>query len=168
MNHDFLTAYHLAWTQLPEDWDIWYLGFSDRGERLPVEDLFEVPKKSHHHHHHHRDNNDGPSTAGTSSPTIIAPSLKIEVFRPTYGFHTHAYVLNVRAAKTLLAHLPVQGPLDVWLADNDWFGLNVYCSVIANEGWQNTGAWLVTQNRKPIKIEQTSGFDSDIHQSGRK
>ena len=139
-NHDFLTAFHLAWTQLPEDWDIWYLGFSDRGDRLPVDD-FHRPK-SHHH-----------------DPTT--PSLQIQIFRPTYGFHTHAYVLNVKAAKTLTANLPVQGPLDVWLADHEWFGLNVYCSVIANEGWQNTGAWLITQNRKAIKKN-----DSDIHQSG--
>ena len=156
-NHDFLTAYHLAWTQLPEDWDIWYLGFSDRGDRLPVENDFHMPRP--HHHDHHK---------------TTVPSLQIHMFRPTYGFHTHAYVLNVKAAQTLTQNLPVQGPLDVWLADNQWFGLNVYCSVIANEGWHNTGAWLVTQNRKPITVGNTtangangSGADSDIPQSGR-
>lgn len=153
-NHDFLTAFQLAWTQLPEDWDIWYLGFSDRGDRLPVDD-FHIPKTHHH------------------DPT--APSLQIQLFRPTYGFHTHGYVLNVKAAKTLTANLPVQGPLDVWLADNQWFGLQVYCSVIANEGWKNTGAWLITQNRKPLANNnhnntgnRTNYKDSDIHQSGRK
>lgn len=160
-NHDFLTAYHLAWTQLPEDWDIWYLGFSDRGDRLPVENDFHVPRP--HHHDHHK---------------TTVPSLQIRMFRPTYGFHTHGYVLNVRAAQTLTNNLPVQGPLDVWLADNQWFGLNVYCSVIANEGWHNTGAWLITQNRKPINPNKNNGNnnaagdgagvpDSDIPQSGR-
>ncbi|CAB9520970.1 glycosyl transferase-like protein [Seminavis robusta] len=148
-NHDFLTGFQLAWSVLPEDWDIWYLGFSDRGDRLPV-DGFQLPKPHHHHHdkehhlHHY-------------------PSMSIQMFRPTYGFHTHGYVLSAKAAKTLLDNMPVKGPLDVWLADNQWFGLKVYCSVVEGEGWKGTGAWLITQNRKPQQAK-----DSDIGMSGRK
>jgi GR25 family glycosyltransferase involved in LPS biosynthesis len=150
-NHDFLTAFQLAWTRLPEDWDIWYLGFSDRGDRLPVADEFKLPKpKIHHHidHHHHH-----------------YPSMAVQIFTPTYGFHTHGYVLSSKAARTLLDNLPVVGPLDVWLADNQWFGLKVYCSVVEGEGWQKTGAWLITQNRKIASSPNSQ--DSDIQQSGR-
>jgi len=157
-NHDFWTAFQLAWTQLPEDWDIWYLGFSDRGERVPV-DTFEMPKP-HHHHHHNKDHDSNDLT------------MTVQLFKPTYGFHTHAYVLTSKAAQRLLDNLPVKGPLDVWLADNQWFDLNVYCSVIEHEGWQNTGAWLVTQNRKAVGDKNskpnTKKIDTDIGQSGRK
>ena len=51
------------------------------------------------------------------------------------------------------------GPVDVWLADNNWFGLNVYCAVVANEGYNNEGAFLISQQRHKS--------DSDIRQSGR-
>lgn len=142
-NHDFLTAFQLAWSQLPEDWDIWYLGFSDRGDRLPIHDDFHLPKPHHHDFNKH-------------------PSMSVQLFRPTYGFHTHAYVVNAKAAKKLLDNLPVVGPLDVWLADNQWFGMRVYCSVVEGEGWKQTGAWLITQNRK------AAVKDSDIKMSGRK
>jgi hypothetical protein len=55
------------------------------------------------------------------------------------------------------------GPIDVWLADNQWFGLPVYCAVIAGEGWKNAegnyeGAPLVGQHRG-------RGTKSDIVQS---
>lgn len=142
-NHDFLTAFQLAWSQLPEDWDIWYLGFSDRGDRLPINDDFHLPKPHHHDFNKH-------------------PSMSVKLFRPTYGFHTHAYVVTAKAAKKLLDNLPVVGPLDVWLADNQWFGMRVYCSVVEGEGWKQTGAWLITQNRK------AAVKDSDIKMSGRK
>jgi GR25 family glycosyltransferase involved in LPS biosynthesis len=126
----YLKAFASFWKGLPSDWDIVYLGFSDRGERIPVDSTFS------------------------------SQSVEINLFRPTYGFHTHAYALTQSAAAKLLSHLPVTGPLDVWLADNIWFGLGVYCGVVANEGWQGTGAYLVTQNRK--------GKDSNIIQSGRR
>ncbi|CAB9512869.1 expressed unknown protein [Seminavis robusta] len=150
-SHDFLTAFQLAWSQLPEDWDIWYLGFSDRGDRIPVDD-FHLPKPHHHHHDHEHH-------------LHHYPSMSIQMFRPTYGFHTHGYVLSAKAAQTLLDNLPVKGPLDVWLADNQWFGLKVYCSVVKGEGWKGTGAWLITQNRK---LQQQNQKDSDIGMSGRK
>ena len=141
-SHGFFTAFERAWAKLPEDWDIFYLGFSDRGDRIPVEEEEQFQEAHHHHHGHHS-------------------TMEIKMFKPTYGFHTHAYVITATAAKFLLDQLPVQGPLDVWLADNQWFGLKVYCSVIDNEGWNNTGAWLIPQDRKRIKK------DSDIGQSGR-
>jgi len=139
-NHDFLTSFQLAWSQLPDDWDIWYLGFSDRGDRLPVDD-FHLPKPHHHDNTH--------------------PSMSVQLFRPTYGFHTHAYVVSATAAKKLLNNLPVMGPLDVWLADNQWFDMKVYCSVVEGEGWKQSGAWLITQNRK------AAVKDTDIKMSGR-
>ena len=49
--------------------------------------------------------------------------------------------------------------VDVWLADNEWFGLNIYCCVVANEGWHGQGASLISQRRHDTK--------SDIAQSGR-
>lgn len=87
---------------------------------------------------------------------------EILLYRPTYGFHTHAYVINMTAAAKLLDNLPVVGPIDVWLADNAWFGLSVYCAVIAHEGWRRDdgsfeGANLVSQDRKY--------HQSDIQQS---
>ena len=114
---------------VPENWDILYLGFSDRGER-----------------------------------SVLIENNDIIIFVPEYGFHTHAYALNTRAAQVLLDHLPVQGPLDVWLADNHWFGLNVYCAKVPNKGWQREdgsyeGLNLVAQNKR---------IKSDIPQSSRK
>ena len=85
--------------------------------------------------------------------------IEISIFRPSYGFHTHAYALKASAAARLLSNLPVTGPLDVWLADNKWFGLNVYCAIVANEGWKGQGAPLIGQRRHDIS--------SDISQSGR-
>lgn len=127
----FPEALSSTWQLLPSDWDILYLGFSDRGERHYVQSKQEAEK-------------DMP--------------IQIQLFRPTYGFHTHAYALTKHAASTLLKNLPISGPVDVWLADNEWFGLNVYCSVVANEGWQGLGANLVAQLKHP---------SSNIQQSGR-
>ena len=129
----FIEAFSRLWSLLPSDWHIVYLGFSDRGERIPVRALSAVEK------------NNGP--------------LEVDVFQPTYGFHTHAYALSASAAEILVSNLPVVGPLDVWLADNEWFGLNVYCAVVANEGWNNQGANLISQRRHDTK--------SDICPSGR-
>ncbi|CAJ1925166.1 unnamed protein product [Cylindrotheca closterium] len=120
---------------VPKDWDILYLGLSDRGERkyIPNDDV------------------------GATGMTI----LPVTLFRPTYGFHTHAYALTQKAASVLLENLPVQGPLDVWLADNKWFGLNVYCASIQDgtNFWGKEGAQLVSQQRHNNR--------SDIVQSGR-
>jgi GR25 family glycosyltransferase involved in LPS biosynthesis len=127
----FLEAFASMWKDLPNDWDMLYLGISDRGERIPVE--YPVGKP--------------------------ARGLDISFFRPTYGFHTHAYALKSSASSTLISNLPVIGPVDVWLADNQWFGLNVYCAVVANEGWHGQGAPLISQRKHDTR--------SDIIQSGR-
>jgi len=125
----FLRAFRLTQSVLPDDWDLLYLGFSDRGERR------DVVRK----------------TAEDD------PDLSVEVFRPTYGFHTHAYAVTRSASRILLERLPVVGPIDVWLANHDWFGLNVYCTVVANEGWKRTGAVLVHQDRsRPSTIAMSS------------
>jgi GR25 family glycosyltransferase involved in LPS biosynthesis len=136
----FVDAFSSLWSQVPKDWGIVYLGFSDRGDRKPV-----VNKKN---------NNDDGSCDPAADDVII--------FRPTYGFHTHAYALSKVAACVLLSNLPVVGPLDVWLADNQWFGIDVYCGLVANEGWKGRGACLVSQDRS-----KSGGFKSDIDQSGR-
>jgi hypothetical protein len=90
--------------------------------------------------------------------------LTVQLYRPEYGYHSHAYVITHAAVRTLLEEcLPVVGPIDVWLADNQWFGLPVYCAVIAGKGWKNAegsyeGAPLVGQYRG-------RGTKSDIEQS---
>lgn len=116
----FYTRFASLVRQLPNDWDIIYLGFSDRGERIPI------------------------STTNTASPRKYEDVM---IFKPEYGFHTHAYALTKKASQTLLQNLPVVGPIDVWLADHDWFGLNVYCSIIQNEGWKGSGAYLISQRK---------------------
>lgn len=73
--------------------------------------------------------------------------VRLLCFRPTYGFHTHAYALTKHAASVLLESGPVCGPLDVWLADNAWFGLKVYCIMVADEGYNREGRSLVGQQR---------------------
>jgi GR25 family glycosyltransferase involved in LPS biosynthesis len=127
----FLEAFSSIWKAMPADWEILYLGFSDRGERIIV----------------------------PCQQQLEDSSVKVSIFRPTYGFHTHAYALSKSAASILLSNLPVVGPLDVWLADNRWFGLNVYCGVVANEGYHGQGACLVSQRKHDTL--------SDICQSGR-
>jgi GR25 family glycosyltransferase involved in LPS biosynthesis len=82
-----------------------------------------------------------------------------EVFRPTYGFCTHCYAIRSGAARKFLDALPVAGPVDVWLADNNWFGAQVYCVIQPGGGWQNTGRWLANQETKP--------GDADVRQSSR-
>ena len=139
--HDFYTVFERAMDRVPDDWEILYLGFSDRGERIDVPNLKPFPQDY---------DGDGANEEGP----------EIHIFQPEYGFHTHAYAIKQSAASVFLANLPVRGPLDVWLADNNWFGLKVYCCVVANEGWRGTGAYLITQNRKGAK-------SSDIAQSGR-
>lgn len=130
---NFLEAFTSLWNLLPADcWDILYLGFSPRGDRIPVD---------------------------VSQSKIRSVPIEVNIFRPTYGFHTHAYALTKAAASTLLSNGPVCGPLDVWLADNEWFGLKVYCVVVAHEGYNREGACLISQRKHDTY--------SDIRQSGR-
>jgi len=119
----FLRAFRAAYNLVPEDWDILYLGFSDRGERRDLINGRAID-----------DTFDGEDTL-------------VQIFQPTYGFHTHAYAIRLTAAETLIQNLPVVGPIDVWLADNQWFGLKVYCTIAANEGWKKSGSPLVGQDR---------------------
>lgn len=127
---------------LPEDWGILYLGFSARGPRQFVNDL---------------------NVDDTSDDPIRDPPIRL--YQPTYGFHTHAYMITKVAAECLLESFPVKGPIDVWLADNQWFGIPTYCSVIANEGWYNEetemyeGANLVGQK----KWKLSSDVDQSAH-----
>ena len=131
--NNFLQAFKEAWSILPTKWDIFYLGISDRGDRSDF-------RRSPVH--------------GSGSDS----HLTIELFRPEYGFHTHSYSITKGAAKRLLEELPVVGPVDVWLADNNWFGMNVHCAIVANEGWKRRGSNLILQDRS---------HGSDIDQSGR-
>lgn len=127
----FRIAFRKAWELLPmDDWDIFYLGLSDRGERRDVQ-----------------------------VSEIGLDNIKVELFTPEYGFHTHAYAIKQSAAKVLIDNLPVVGPIDVWLADNNWFGLRIFCAKVANDGYKNLGANLIDQNRVG---------ESSIPQSGRK
>ena len=73
-NFDFFSAFSTLWKGVPDDWEILYLGFSDRGSRLPVAD----------------------TRASIASPP------KVTIFRPTYGFHTHAYAIKKSAALKFL------------------------------------------------------------------
>lgn len=135
----FPLAFEKTMRLLPPNWGILYLGFSSRGPRHYVDD--------------------------DSKEKISDNDLPIRIYKPSYGFHTHGYMLTKEAAATLLQNLPVTGPLDVWLADNSWFGIPVYCSVIANEGWYNEethafeGANLIGQNKRRL----SSDVDQSAH-----
>ena len=64
---------------------------------------------------------------------------------------------TLRFSCRLLENSPIAGPVDVWLADNEWFGLPVCYAAIANEGWRRDdgtyeGANLVDQARKGRKV----------------
>lgn len=138
----FARAFAKAWEKVPEDCSLLYLGFSGRGERVYLEDDSSP-----------RQRRGGPSQF--SDPEVL-------LYRPEYGFHTHAYAISAAGAARLLENLPIAGPVDVWLADNAWFGLSVCCAVISNEGWRlddgtYEGANLVSQDRK--------GNTSDVLQS---
>mmetsp|Transcript_39099 Transcript_39099/g.94585 ORF Transcript_39099/g.94585 Transcript_39099/m.94585 type:complete len:467 (-) Transcript_39099:76-1476(-) len=152
---DFIYALSAAWKVLPSDWDILYLGFSDRGERHYVDPVTTTVVDGEHKDYDHRHSDPSSRSARDQNNDTI----HVTTYKPTYGFHTHAYVLKSRSASVLVSNLPVSGPLDVWLADNQWFGLNVYCAVVDGEGWKNTGANLISQRRHDTK--------SDIRQSGR-
>mmetsp|Transcript_2840 Transcript_2840/g.7796 ORF Transcript_2840/g.7796 Transcript_2840/m.7796 type:complete len:435 (-) Transcript_2840:670-1974(-) len=148
LEDSFLRAFRRAYTMLPEDWDIFYLGISDRGERRDLVSgrIASVYCREGEIEEFSDDENE--------------EELVVQLFRPTYGFHTHAYAIRQSAAEKLLLELPVVGPIDVWLADNQWFGLKVYCAIIANEGWKKTGAPLIDQDR-------TCATTSSVGHSGR-
>jgi len=158
----FAKAFATTMKKIPDHWDILYLGFSSRGERQYV--------------------NASPvsTTVHTKNKDILPRSVRwedpldpeIKLYRPTYGFHTHAYAITKRAAKTLVQHhIPIQGPIDVWLADNQWFQLAVYCAVIANEGWNLghgnfEGEPLIIQDRgrrSRSDIEQSAEMEQNGH-----
>jgi GR25 family glycosyltransferase involved in LPS biosynthesis len=142
-----------AWEQLPRGndptWGILYLGFSDRGARVLLE----------------RDGARGDCPPHRRRTSHDPRHPTVHLYRPEYGFHTHAYIITQAAAALLLDQLPVVGPIDVWLADNQWFGIPTFCAVIANEGWRRDdgtyeGAPLVRQNRgrhTTSDIVQSSG-----------
>jgi GR25 family glycosyltransferase involved in LPS biosynthesis len=135
----FIEAFEEVWKQLPEDWGILYLGFSSRGDRFYLERNSDSRKWKH----------------------------RVRLYKPTYGFHTHAYVLSKKAANILLQNLPIQGPIDVFLADNDWFGIPVYCAVIEGEGWRNEdgsyeGAVLVSQCRKSVTSDVPQSSENNF------
>ena len=132
----FAVAFARAWKVLPSDWGIFYLGFSDRGERRYIKQCECI----------------------TQWRDPMNP--EIELFSPEYGYHTHAYMITKAAAQCLLDNLPVSGPVDVWLADHQWFGLSTYCAVIANEGWKLESGEI--EGRQLIHQNRGKGFQSDV------
>lgn len=151
-NSRFVEALDEAWKKMPDDWGMLYLGFSSRGERSYISEDSKpysvVPKDACQRPDRQR---------------AFDSHSQVQLYKPEYGYHTHAYVITKAAAQRFLAHLPVQGPIDVWLADNNWFDIPIYCAVIPNEGWKREdgtfeGAVLVSQNRR-------QGFGSDVVQS---
>lgn len=137
----FSVAFERAWEEVPSDWGIFYLGFSDRGTRTYIKQC----------------------NVDTATRRRDRLDPDIEIFRPEYGYHTHAYMITKAAATCLLENLPVSGPIDVWLADNQWFGVPTYCAVIANEGWRREdgsyeGSQLVYQSRGKNFTSDVSPF----------
>jgi GR25 family glycosyltransferase involved in LPS biosynthesis len=154
-NSRFASAFAKAWKLLPEDWGLLYLGLSARGERTWLDettnDAFRTTTTS--------------TTTTTTTTTTTNSSKKaqghdrmnppIRLYKPEYGYHTHAYVIRRTTAQVLLQNLPICGPIDVWLGDNQWFSQQVYCAVIAQEGWKledgtHEGKDLVFQERYNI------------------
>ena len=140
----FAKAVANAMKNIPDGWDILYLGFSSRGERHYVDARVATSNNSQH------DTQFRPRVVRWQNP--LDPD--IQLYQPTYGYHTHAYAITKKAASALVHHhIPIQGPIGVWLANNHWFGLAVYCAVIANEGWKLDdgtfeGTDLVRQGRE--------------------
>jgi len=122
----FVEAFSSFVDLLPPDWDMVYLGFCNFGPRKNALECC-------------------PSTSTNGTDTDTFP---LQIFRPTYGFYTHAYALTELAASRLLEQLPVAAPLDVWLADNDWFDLNVYVAVVPSpDGLKGKGVSMIAQRR---------------------
>mmetsp|Transcript_36701 Transcript_36701/g.89036 ORF Transcript_36701/g.89036 Transcript_36701/m.89036 type:complete len:277 (+) Transcript_36701:236-1066(+) len=117
----FSSSFSKMWKLVPEDWDIFYLGFCNVGPVTPVVQ-HKYPQGEGQH-----------------------DCLTVSIVRPSYGFYTHAYALRTKAAQTLVSQLPVVGPIDTWLADNAWFGMNVYYGVIGRS------TCIIGQQRKDLK-----------------
>lgn len=111
----FATSFDQMWKLVPEDWDFVYLGFC----------------------------NVGPTTMVRQE--TYEDNMTISIVRPSYGFYTHAYAIRDKAARHLLSKLPVVGPIDTWLADNAWFGLNVYLGVMGKS------TCIIGQRRTDLK-----------------
>ena len=123
-----------VWDCLPADWGILYWGFNSRGPRRYI-------------------------VGGEDGDD----SEKIALYQPTYGFHTHAYWITRDAATVLLQHLPVVGPLDVWLADNKWFDIPTYCAIRPGRGWFDKGT--EQYEGVPLVRQKKRELSSDIVQS---
>jgi len=117
----FSSSFPKMWKLVPEDWDIFYLGFCNVGPVTPVVQ-HKYPQGEGQH-----------------------DCLTVSIVRPSYGFYTHAYALRTKGAQRLVSQLPVVGPIDTWLADNAWFGMNVYYGVIGRS------TCIIGQQRKDLK-----------------
>ena len=145
----FVQTLRELWDAVPHDFDVVYLGFCDRGPRKTKiirmcpshasEASVEARWAERELARSQKDwikadsilaqlKAEGISDVKSSSRQTVT-SLPPGVFVPTYGWCTHAYVIRPKAAEVLLGNLPVRGPIDTWLADNKWFGLEVYCLV---------------------------------------
>jgi hypothetical protein len=94
-----VSRHHCTRKQLTvDDWGILYLGFSGRGTDLCL------PRKNQRKKM---------KPKWLDSRASIGPNM--DIIRTPTSLQT--------AARTLLEELPVVGPIDVWLADNQWFGV---------------------------------------------
>ncbi|CAJ1964965.1 unnamed protein product [Cylindrotheca closterium] len=131
----FLSSFSKMWKLVPEDWDMFYLGFCNVGPTTPVVTASSVKKNDPTNEDPRRQEEQGQQPDFTT----------ISIVRPSYGFYTHAYALRTRGAQKLLSQLPVVGPIDTWLADNSWFGMNVYLGVMGRS------TCIIGQQRKDLK-----------------
>jgi GR25 family glycosyltransferase involved in LPS biosynthesis len=139
----FAKAFVKAYKLLPEDWGIFYLGLSDRGERTWLD----------------TENNAEDDVTTTTDLSDRASNPPVRLYKPEYGYHTHAYAIRKETAAVLVQNLPICGPVDVWLADNQWFSQPVYCAVIQGEGWKlNDG----TYEGNDLVIQERRGIANDI------
>jgi GR25 family glycosyltransferase involved in LPS biosynthesis len=158
----FAKVFAKAWKILPDDWGFLYLGFSGRGERVWLEE-----PKGEEEGRSSGEQEGGIAAHGTKDSSSTTPhdplyNPPVRLYQPEYGYHTHAYAIKRQAAEILLQHLPVRGPIDVWLADNQWFSQPVYCAVVAGEGWQlEDGSY----EGKDLVIQERRGIRNDIQHS---
>jgi len=114
----FLTSFAEMYKLVPKDWDVFYLGFCNAGS----------------------------TTLIAQKQVVRQSSIKtISIVKPSYGFYTHAYAIRSKGAIKLLSQLPIEGPIDTWLADNDWFSLKVYY------GMMGKSTCIVGQRRNDLK-----------------
>jgi hypothetical protein len=85
----------------------------------------------------------------------------VRLYKPEYGYHTlDAYAIRKETAAILVQNLPMCGPFDIWLADNNWFSQPVYCAVIEGQGWQlDDGTYYEGSN---LVIQERRGIANDI------